>query len=162
MIIDTHTHLFPESVKNDRDMFFNNEPEFKMLYNSPRAKISTAREMIESMDIHGVDITVASGFPWRNPDFAKKNNDYILETVLSYPGRIKGLACFDLTWEGAADEAVRCIDAGLSGVGELAFYLSGIDKKALKLLEPVMEVLRTKGNILHRCSMHRKNWSIKT
>ncbi len=152
MIIDTHTHLFPESVKNDRDMFFNNEPEFKMLYNSPRAKISTAREMIESMDIHGVDITVASGFPWRNPDFAKKNNDYILETVLSYPGRIKGLACFDLTWEGAADEAVRCIDAGLSGVGELAFYLSGIDKKALKLLEPVMEVLRTKGNL--PCMIH--------
>jgi len=152
MIIDTHTHLFPESVKKNRGSFFENEPEFKMLYNSPRAKISSVQELIESMDIHGVDITVASGFPWRNPEYAKKNNDYILEAVQAYPGRIKGLACFDLTWEGAADEAVRCIDAGLSGVGELAFYLSGIDKKALELLEPVMEVLRTKGNL--PCMIH--------
>ena len=152
MIIDTHTHLFPESVKKDRTLFFDSEPEFKMLYNSPRAKISTAREMIDSMDVHGVDITVASGFPWRNSDTAKKNNDYILEAVQAYPGRIKGLACFDMTWEGAADEAVRCIDAGLSGVGELAFYLTGIDEKALTLLEPVMEVLRTKGNL--PCMIH--------
>jgi predicted TIM-barrel fold metal-dependent hydrolase len=108
--------------------------------------------MIESMDTHGVDITVASGFPWKNPDYAKKNNDYILESVQAYPDRIKGLACFDLTWKGAADEAVRCIDAGLSGVGELAFYLTGIDETALNLLEPVMAVLQSKGNL--PCMIH--------
>ncbi|RLB87987.1 MAG: amidohydrolase [Deltaproteobacteria bacterium] len=152
MIIDSHTHLFPEPVKNDRSLFFDKEPEFKLLYDSPRAKISTITELIDTMDIHGVDISVVSGFPWRNPDFAKKNNDTLLEAVQAYPDRIKGLACFDLAWEGAADEAVRCMDAGLSGVGELAFYLSGIDAKALSLLEPVMAVLREKGN--RPCMIH--------
>ncbi len=152
MIIDSHTHLFPEPVKNDRSLFFDKEPEFKLLYDSPRAKISTITELIDTMDIHGVDISVVSGFPWRNPDFARKNNDTLLEAVQAYPDRIKGLACFDLAWEGAADEAVRCMDAGLSGVGELAFYFSGIDAKALSLLEPVMAVLREKGN--RPCMIH--------
>ncbi len=152
MIIDSHTHLFPEPVKNDRSLFFDKEPEFKLLYDSPRAKISTITELIDTMDIHGVDMSVVSGFPWRNPDFARKNNDTLLEAVQAYPDRIKGLACFDLAWEGAADEAVRCMDAGLSGVGELAFYLSGIDAKALSLLEPVMAVLREKGN--RPCMIH--------
>jgi hypothetical protein len=152
MIIDSHTHLFPELVKNDRSLFFDREPEFKLLYDSPRAKISTITELIDTMDIHGVDISVVSGFPWRNPDVTRKNNDTLLEAVQAYPDRIKGLACFDLAWEGAADEAVRCMDAGLSGVGELAFYLSGIDAKALKLLEPVMAALRENGN--RPCMIH--------
>ncbi len=152
MIIDSHTHLFPEPVKNDRSLFFDKEPEFKLLYNSPRAKISTITELIETMDIHGVDISVVSGFPWRNPDLAQKNNDTLLEAVQGYPDRIKGLACFDLGWEGAADEAIRCMAAGLSGVGELAFYLSGIDAKALSLLEPVMTALRENGN--RPCMIH--------
>jgi predicted TIM-barrel fold metal-dependent hydrolase len=152
MIIDSHTHLFPESVKNDRSRFFDKEPEFKLLYDSPRAKIATISELIRTMDSHGVDISVISGFPWRNPDFARKNNDTLLEAVQAYPDRIKGLACFDLAWEGAADEAVRCMDAGLSGVGELAFYLSGIDETALKLLEPVMAALRSHGN--RPCMIH--------
>ena len=152
MIIDSHTHLFPETVKNDRSLFFDKEPEFKMLYNSPRAKISTIAELIDTMDIHGVDISVVNGFPWRDPDTARKNNDYVLEAVQAHPHRIKGLACFNLAWEGAADEAIRCMDAGLSGVGELAFYLSGIDEAALGLLEPVMAALGENGN--RPCMIH--------
>ncbi|MCP3939982.1 MAG: amidohydrolase [Desulfobacteraceae bacterium] len=152
MIIDSHTHLFPEQIKNDRSLFFDNEPEFKLLYNSPRAKIATICELIETMDTHRVDICVTSGFPWKNPDLARKNNDYILEAVQAYPDRIKGLACFDLSWKGAADEAIRCMDGGLCGVGELAFYLSGIDQTALTLLEPVMEALRSHGNL--PCMIH--------
>jgi len=152
VIIDSHTHLFPEPVKNDRSLFFENEPEFKLLYNSPKAKIATLGGMIETMDQYGVNISVVGGFPWRNPEYAKKNNDAVIEAVQAYPDRIRGLACFDLAWEGAAEETIRCIDAGLSGVGELAFYMSGIDARAIRLLEPVMDVLRSKGNL--PCMIH--------
>ncbi len=146
MIIDSHTHLFPESVQTDRSRFFDKEPEFKLLYNSPKAKIATASQLIDTMDQHGVDISVVGGFPWRNPDDARRNNDYILESVQAYPDRLRGLACFDLAWKGAVDEAIRCLDAGLSGVGELAFYLTGIDETALLLLDPLMAALRSRGN----------------
>jgi len=152
MIIDAHTHLFPEKIKQDRFPYFENEPEFKLLYNSPKAKISLAEELIQSMDLHKVDMSVVSGFPWRTPDLIRQNNDIVIEAVHRYPGRIKGLACFDVAWKGAADETKRCIDAGLSGAGELAFYLSGIDKEALSFLDPVMAVLRENNNL--PCMIH--------
>lgn len=152
MIIDTHTHLFPPAVQAGRTPYFENEPEFKLLYDSPKSRIATADQLVEIMDRQGVDMACASGFPWRTPDHARQNNDYIIESVLKYPDRIRGLACFDLGWEGAADETRRCIDAGLSGVGELAFYLSGIDETALELMAPVMAVLEEKGNL--PCMIH--------
>jgi uncharacterized protein len=152
MIIDTHTHLFPQTIAQDRSRFFADEPEFSLLYKNPKAKMATIDQLIRTMDRHGVDIACASGFPWRNPDHARANNDYIIQCVQQFPDRIRGLACFDLAWNGAADEAVRCIDAGLSGVGELAFYLSGIDDRALDLMTDVMAVLREKGNL--PCMIH--------
>lgn len=152
MIIDTHTHIFAPRVKKERAKFFENEPEFKMLYDSPKASIITIDELIESMDSHQVDISVICGFPWRTSEYAAENNDVIIDSVSRYPDRIRGLACFDAAWEGAARETERCIDSGLSGAGELAFYLSGIDEKALSMLEPVMAVLRQKGNL--PCMIH--------
>lgn len=152
MIIDTHTHLFPESFIADRSALFAHEPEFTLLYKNPKALMATGDELIEAMDAHGVDIACACGFPWRNPDYAKKNNDYIIDCVNRWPDRLRGLACFDAGWQGAANEALRCIDAGLSGVGELAFYLSGIDDSALENLTDIMAVLREKGNL--PCMIH--------
>ncbi|MEH0019829.1 MAG: amidohydrolase family protein [Desulfobacter sp.] len=152
MIIDSHIHLFPKPVQTDRSGYFENEPEFKLLYDSPKSRIATAGEIVATMDRHRVDIAVVSGFPWRNPDYTRQNNDAVIEAVQANPDRLRGLACFDLAWEGAAKEAARCIDAGLSGVGELAFYLTGIDARAICLLEPVMDVLKEKGNL--PCMIH--------
>jgi hypothetical protein len=152
MIIDTHTHLFPESFIADRSALFAHEPEFTLLYKNPKALMAKGDELIEAMDVHGVDIACACGFPWRNPDYTKKNNDYIIDCVNRWPDRLRGLACFDAGWQGAANEALRCIDAGLSGVGELAFYLSGIDDSALENLTDIMAVLREKGNL--PCMIH--------
>ena len=152
MIIDAHTHVFPDAVIKDRAAFFKNEPEFKLLYDSPRSKLISAKQLVASMDEHSVDISVICGFPWRNPDHAKLNNDVVIDAVKTYPGRLKGLSCFDLAWKGAADETQRCIKEGLSGAGELAFYLSGIDDDALTLLTPVMDVLKNNGNL--PCMIH--------
>jgi len=152
MIIDSHTHVFPEKIKQDRSPYFINEPEFKLLYDSKKASINTIDDLIQAMDSFKVDISVICGFPWRNPEFAMLNNDVIIDAVLKYPDRIKGLACFDVTWNKAADETKRCINAGLCGAGELAFYLSGIDTAALTALDPVMAVLRDNGNL--PCMIH--------
>ncbi len=152
MIIDTHVHIFQETVKQNRSTYFENEPEFKLLYDSPRSKINNANDVITSMDKHQVDISIVCGFPWRNPDHARANNDVIIEAAVKYPKRIKGLACFDVAWNGAAKETQRCLDAGLCGAGELAFYLTGIDNNALAMLEPVMAVLKANGN--RPCMIH--------
>ncbi|MCF6248551.1 MAG: amidohydrolase [Desulfobacula sp.] len=152
MIIDTHTHVFPDAVKHNRSLYFSDEPEFKLLYESDKSKIISVQQLMETMDAHKVDISITCGFPWRNPETAILNNNVIIDAVKNHPDRIRGLACFDLAWEGAADETLRCIKAGLSGAGELAFYLSGIDQKALALLEPVMTVLKENGDL--PCMIH--------
>ena len=45
----------------------------------------------------------------------------------------------------AGNETERCIEAGLRGAGELAFYQSGIDEESLQRLKPVMEICKEKG-----------------
>ncbi|RJP91432.1 MAG: amidohydrolase [Desulfobacteraceae bacterium] len=145
MIIDVHTHIFPKAVCDFRGDYFDNEDAFRLLYDSPKSRLIGADSLIESMDIHGVDRSVAFGFPWKNPEFYKKNNDSVLASVQKYPGRLIGLCCVDVFSEGAVAEVERCLDAGLSGVGELAFYESGIETGALQRLAPIMDLCREKG-----------------
>jgi predicted TIM-barrel fold metal-dependent hydrolase len=43
---------------------------------------------------------------------------------------------------GAVEEALRCVDSGLGGIGELAFYRSGLDDRVLDHLAPIMQICR--------------------
>jgi uncharacterized protein len=144
MIIDFHTHIFPKSIRVNRQNFFPGEPAFRLLYKSPKSRLAGAQEIVATMDEQGVDISVVFGFPWRNAETYKMHNDYIIDAVTRFPQRLVGFACFDLASEMAVKEAYRCIESGLSGIGELAFYESGIDEKCLELLSPVMELCRQK------------------
>ena len=138
MIIDVHTHIFPSAIRQNREKFFPSESAFKLLYQSSKARLIGGQKLINAMDENRVDQAVVFGFPWTDIDLAKTHNNYIMETVQKYPDRFIGLGCFDPASPGAAAETERCLTGGLSGIGELAFYQSGIDDSALKQLEPVM------------------------
>ena len=145
-IIDGHTHIFPPDVRSQRDSFFDNEPEFELLYRSATSKMAGADETVAMMDQHGVERAVVMGFPWRAIETARRHNDYIMEAVGRHPTRLIGFCCFDALHPQAATETQRCLEAGLSGIGELAFYSSGIDGRCLDALDPVMALARQ-----HRC-----------
>lgn len=138
MIIDIHTHAFPKEIRNQRERFFDNEPAFKLLYDSPKSQLVGVDETIAMMDAQGVDKSVVFGFPWRTADFFKLNNDYIMDAVSRHPDRLIGFCCLDPLHPEAAGEVERCLTAGLSGIGELAFYTTGIDDTCLKSLDPIM------------------------
>ncbi len=138
MIIDVHTHIFPSNIRQNREKFFPSESAFKLLYQSSRSRLIGAQELISTMDENRVDKAVVFGFPWTDIEVAKTHNDYIMETVQKDPDRFIGLGCFDPASPGAAAEAGRCLAGGISGIGELAFYRSGIDDSTLEQLEPVM------------------------
>lgn len=144
MIVDVHTHIFPAYICDNRSNYFDGEEAFKLLYDSPKAKMADAEKLIESMDRHGVDVSVTFGFPWKSPDNYRRHNDYILEAVSKYPNRLKGLCCVDMYDPGAFAEIRRCLDSGMSGVGEVAFYQSGIGPEAIELLKPVMTLCMQK------------------
>ena len=140
MIIDFHTHIFPKAIRENREKYFPSEPAFKLLYDSPKSKLVGAREIAAAMDVQGVDRSVVFGFPWKDSALFKMQNDYVMEVVARYPERLTGLCCFDPFNREAVSEARRCFEGGLSGIGEIAFYQSGIDDTALDMLTPLMEI----------------------
>jgi predicted TIM-barrel fold metal-dependent hydrolase len=140
MIIDFHTHIFFREIRQNRGAYFDSEPEFATLYRSPKSTLVGVKELIRSMDEDGLDKAVVFGFPWRSPELYKKHNDYVMSVVDRYPGRLIGFGSFDLFNAQASREAERCLDHGLSGIGEIAFYNSGIDAVALAKMEPVLAV----------------------
>ena len=144
MIIDFHTHIFPKDIRENRQKYFPHESAFKLLYSSPGSKLVGATEIVASMDDQGVDKSVVFGFPWKTKETFQAQNDYIMEVVARYPERLIGLSCFDPFHREAVPEAVRCIEGGLSGIGEIAFYESGIDDTALDKLVPLMEICRNR------------------
>jgi len=148
VIIDFHTHLFQKDVRGNREKYFDGEPGFKLLYEPANANLVGATDLVKVMDDQGVDKSVVFGFPWIHMETAKQNNDYILEAVSRFPGRLIGFCCVDAFHEGATREVERCIEAGITGVGELAFYGSGIDEEALKRLSPIMDLCLEKKRVV--------------
>ena len=136
--LDFHTHVFPPPFRENRSRFFRGEPSFKALYDSPRSRLITTEELLKNMDEEGVDRSVVFGFPWNNPELFKAHNDYIIESVGRYPERITGFCCFSPLSPQGLQEARRCLDSGLSGVGELALYGSGLSPEAREGLEGIM------------------------
>jgi uncharacterized protein len=144
MIVDAHAHIFPGSICAERQACCLDEPGFDLLYRAPSARMAEASELLAAMDADAVDRAVVFGFPWQRPDLYRRHNDYIMHTVRTFPDRFIGFGCFDPLAVGAAEEAERCLEGGLSGIGELAFYRAGIDDAALEALAPVMEVCRSR------------------
>lgn len=140
MIIDFHTHIFPADIRDNREKFFHSEPAFKLLYQSAKSRLIGAAELLTAMDENAVDKSVIFGFPWRNPAVFKLHNDYIMATVQKYSDRFIGLACFEPGGKKTVAEAERCLAAGSSGIGELAFYQTGIDELAMERLAPIMDM----------------------
>ncbi len=142
MIIDIHTHIFPKNIRKNREKYFNSEPAFKLLYDSPKAKLTGAKELVESLENQGVDRAVVFGFPWESHELFKAHNDYISNAVNQYPEKLTGFGCFDPCSSEAVPETLRCLKNGLSGIGELAFYQCGMDHTILKNLDPIMKICR--------------------
>ncbi len=142
MIIDAHIHTFPKKIRSNREKYFPKEPAFKLLYDSDKAKLVGTDDIIASLDEQEIQKAVVFGFPWETEDLFKMHNDHVIESVARYPDRLVGLCCFNPFHPQAAAEVERCLASGLAGVGELAFYGSGLEPVCLTCLEPIMDICR--------------------
>jgi hypothetical protein len=140
MIIDFHTHVFPAFFKDDRFPFFSREPAFQMLYRSPDAKMVGTQTLLKAMDEAGIEKSVIFGFPWQMTDHYQRHNDYIIESVQKNPDRFIGFCCFSPLSPDGSKETERCLQAGLSGVGELAIYSDGLSPAVIGALSETMSL----------------------
>jgi predicted TIM-barrel fold metal-dependent hydrolase len=154
MFIDFHTHIFAPEISQDRQRYCQIDPWFHQLYSNPRATLASAEDLIAEMDTAGVDACVSFSFGWSDAGLIRESNDYTLDAMRRYPGRIYGLAVLQPT---ASDQAIyeleRCVQAGMRGIGELMPHGQGYKLSNIELLRPLMEVAeRYKLLVLSHCS----------
>jgi len=101
MKLDFHTHVFPPAFRADRARYCSGEPGFAELYDSPKARLAGVEDLISHMDAVEVDRSVIFGFPWHNGETVRRHNDYMMDAVQRYPGRLTGFCCFSPTLEEA-------------------------------------------------------------
>jgi uncharacterized protein len=123
MIIDFHTHVFPPEIVDHRERFFPGEPAFRLLYEDrKRSPLATAEDLIGTMDHLQVHGAVTFGFPWKQSSMIRRSNDYVLESIGRFPQRLVGFACLNPELPDTLEEAERCLQGGMKGIGELALY----------------------------------------
>jgi predicted TIM-barrel fold metal-dependent hydrolase len=145
MIIDVHTHLFPEEVRKKRPSFCRRDEGFRLIYQKESARLATLGELLKNMDREGVEQSVICGFPWVDPGLCREGNDYLLDCFHRHPDRLIPFACLPLRFPRlAARELERCLSLGVRGIGELAFYHQEISPKDVQrlcsLLQPLSEL----------------------
>lgn len=145
MIIDIHTHIFPPEVISRRQDFFPEDPAFKWLYDSPKARLVGPEELLQTLDEEGIDRAVVFGFPWRLRRLCQRHNDLVLEAQSRYPRKLIAFACVNALEGWAAAEVERCLAAGARGVGELAFYHEGLGQEVIAALEPLADLCQGYG-----------------
>jgi uncharacterized protein len=140
VIIDFHTHVFPPWVRERRDEYIKSDACFSLLYSEPKAKLATAEELVASMDEAGIDLSVLLNIGWVSHELCVKTNDYILDSVSRYPGRLVGFCAIQpRAGEAAVAEMERCTRARAKGIGELRSDVQGFDLTDKETMGPIVE-----------------------
>ena len=119
MKIDAHVHLTPPDIIRDWRKIGEREPYFGLLSNSPVNHFATAEDVVAQLDAAGFDRAVVFGFAFRDPGLCRAANDYVMEAVRRYPGRLVGFLTVSPGRPGMEAEVDRCLKGGLRGIGEL-------------------------------------------
>lgn len=119
MIIDCHVHVYPPEVIRDSGKIAETEEHFALLISGRVHKWASAEDVIARMDEDGVDESWIFGFAFRDPGLCALCNDYVIEAVKKYPGRLRGLAVVPPLARGSDKEILRCRESGLAGIGEI-------------------------------------------
>ena len=72
MIIDSHTHLIPPDVIENWSHYVSRDATFAELFHRS-SKTSTAEQLIEAMNKHGIAISVVLGMGWTDNSL----NEYV-------------------------------------------------------------------------------------
>jgi predicted TIM-barrel fold metal-dependent hydrolase len=140
VIVDFHTHIFPPWLKERRDEYVKRDACFSLLYSQPKARLATAEELLAAMDEAGIDLSVVLNIGWVSHELCVKTNDYILDSVSRYPGRLIGFCAIQPRAEDAAvAEIERCARAGAKGIGELRSDIQVFDLTDERRMRPVVD-----------------------
>ncbi len=151
VIIDFHTHIFSPKVIAGRDRYVAADPCFAALFSNPKARLTTADDLIAEMDACGVNKSIILNIGWSSHEHCVESNGYILESAARYPGRlIPFIMVQPLAEDKAVREIERCAAAGARGVGELRPDIQGLDLSDRAVIQPFVKAL-IENNLMLLC-----------
>ncbi len=139
MIIDFHTHIFPEKIIEARDEFLT-DPSFNLLYSSEKSRMIGCEGLLRYVEENNLYGAAVMSFPWRDADRCRMHNDCMSESASSGAGKL-----FPFGMVPSSDiSSVRKFageikTSGLFGIGEIAFYEKGMDEGGRRFLREVLE-----------------------
>jgi predicted TIM-barrel fold metal-dependent hydrolase len=138
-VIDAHTHLFPDAVRNDRRPYLARDAWFGSLYAADSVVLVSPEDMIASMDAAGVERSIVCGWPWRDMGLCREQNDFLASVGHQFPDRISWLAIVNPLDDAAATEIERAVDLGAVGIGELNADAQGFEWQQAHALAAAVE-----------------------
>ena len=144
-VIDSHTHILPKDVKNNIHKYLDIDSTFNTLFSNSES-ISTAEELIDSMDTLKIDTSIILGMGWNDNKFNEYINDYLIESGKKYPERLIPITGIIPNGDNEAIyEAERCVTLGAKGFGEIHADAQDIDIVDKKKFSPYVEILQSKN-----------------
>lgn len=148
MIIDSHTHIFPPDFIARREELIT-DTCFVELYANQKACMVTAEDLVASMDESGVDVSVAAAISWGDAGLCSAHNDYIIDAVKRFHGRIIGLGMVVINMAtNPLQELERIRTGGLAGIGELRPVIGGDAPANEEAIGQVMDYLAAHDMVL--------------
>jgi predicted TIM-barrel fold metal-dependent hydrolase len=133
MIIDSHVHVLPPSMRDAREAIADLDPWFDMCHRGARS-IITADELLATMDATGIDRSICFGWPFADASHCAEVNDHLIGVQRHHPDRLTCFATVSPARGGAVAELRRCADLGLRGAGEL-----NADAQDFELSSPALD-----------------------
>ena len=131
MIVDAHTHRYPEEVLEDPQSFAQLHEEWHWLeLVSPENKKSlqgwsTREKMIADMDKSEVKRAVLLGWYWENPETCELQNQWCSQWISRDPERFIGFFSLHPELQNPIESLKRSMDLGFLGIGECHPWLQG-------------------------------------
>jgi uncharacterized protein len=119
MKIDFHVHITPPEIIKNWKKYAKKEKYFSLLAKNPHNKYACAEDIVRALSESGFDRAVVFGFAFKDQGLCRFVNDYVIEKVRQYPGKLTGFISVSPKEKGAEKEIERCFAEGLKGVGEL-------------------------------------------
>ena len=138
MIIDSHTHIFPTDILNNRESYMD-DPGFKLIYSSKKSVIIDHTGLLDYISANKLYGAAAMSFPWIDEKLCLYHNEYMASII----GDNDNIFPFGMipVWgtKSVKSYAEDIKKHGLSGIGELAFYSDGMNDINKKFLHEVLE-----------------------
>jgi predicted TIM-barrel fold metal-dependent hydrolase len=131
LIVDAHTHRYPEEVRNNPTAFAIRQKENHWLeLVKPAGKKSlqgwvSGERMQSDMQAANVSQAVLQGWYWENPSSCKLQNDWYARWILQDPEKFIGFVSIHPKLDQPIDELKKRQDQGFSGIGECHPWVQG-------------------------------------